>query len=355
MSSNFNPEMLILARESRGLPQSELAAAAGVQQGTISKVESGVMIPSPELEERFATSLDYPVALFRQTDRVYGFNSSVFFHRKRQSLPDRTLRKLHAYMNLTRMQVARLLRSIDISTPCRFQRIEPEEYGGRVEVVAQLVRSTWRIPPGPVRNMIAAIEDAGGVVVSMDFETRQADAISEWAEPSPPIFLINSNSEITGDRLRLTLAHEVAHVVMHRFPNPKMEAQANTFAAEFLMPRKEIKASLYGLSFAKLMDLKSQWKVSMAALVQRAFELGTITDAQRRYLFIQFGRRGYRLREPAETDIPLERPELFNELIETHLRDLGYAPGELAPSVMLLREDEFRSRHLEKNRLRLVG
>jgi Zn-dependent peptidase ImmA (M78 family)/transcriptional regulator with XRE-family HTH domain len=352
--NRFNPEMLILARESRGLSQSDLAREVSIQQGTISKVESGVLSPSPDLIERLARALLYPVKFFFQEDRVYGFNSTVFFHRKRQSLPDRTLRQLHAFMNITRMRIARLLRSAEVLTSSKFQRIDPEEYGGRPETIAQLVRSTWQIPPGPVRSVVGAIEGAGGVVVPFDFKTRQADAISEWVVPFPPIFLINSNSDITGDRLRLTLAHEIGHVIMHAFPNPKMEDQANAFASEFLMPRREIKPSLYSLSFPKLVDLKVEWKVSMAALIQRAYELKTITGAQRRYLIIHLTRRGYRLHEPDETSIPVERPELVDALIYAHIGELGYSPAEIA-DLMAAEEAEFRSEYLERGRLRLVG
>src|SRR5207253_274668 len=160
------------------------------------------------------------------------------------------------------------------------------DYKSGPEEIAQLVRSAWMIPMGPVQNMTEAIENAGGIVVRMDFQTRQADALSEWIPGFPPLFLVNSDPGIPGDRLRLTLAHEVAHAVMHRYPNPEMEDQANSFAAEFLMPRRQIRASLYNLTLAKLVQLKRIWKVSMAALIHRAFELKTITEAQRKYLYI---------------------------------------------------------------------
>jgi transcriptional regulator with XRE-family HTH domain len=62
--SEFNPEMLILARESRGWSQSELGETASIQQGTISKIESGALVPTPEVVAKFAEKLRYPVALF---------------------------------------------------------------------------------------------------------------------------------------------------------------------------------------------------------------------------------------------------------------------------------------------------
>jgi len=357
MNQPFNPEMLILARESREYSQSELSRLISVNQATVSRVESGVLEPQEELISVLADRLRYHRSFFYQTDKVYGFNSTVFFHRKRQSLADRVLRKLHAFMNITRMRVARLVRSGTLESPFRFQQIESNEYAGGPTAAARIVRSTWMLPSGPVRNMTAAIEDAGGIVVGMDFGTRQADAVSEWIPPQPPIFLLNCNSEISGDRLRLTLAHELAHVVMHKFPKPEIEEEANLFAAEFLMPRKEIKPSLYGLTMNKLADLKKYWKVSMAALIMRAYELKTITDSQRRYLFINVAKRsgGSRIHEPLESEMPLEEPQVFDRLIKTHVHDLAYTPEQLSNLLFFDDAQDFRSEYLGERRLRLVS
>jgi Zn-dependent peptidase ImmA (M78 family)/DNA-binding XRE family transcriptional regulator len=353
--SMFNPEMFILARESRGKTQTELASEIPVQQGSISKIEAGINAPSEATVQRIAEVLDYPIEFFSQADRVYGFNSSVFFHRKRQALPDKILRKLHAFMNLARMRVARLLRAAPIEPEFPLRRIELAEYDNDPEQVARLVRSAWMMPTGPIRSMADAIENAGGVIVRMEFGTRQADALSEWVPGYPPIFLVNSDAGVPPDRLRMTLAHEMAHVILHRFPGPEMEDQANTFAAELLMPRKQIKASLYNLTLAKLIQLKRIWKVSMAALIQRAHDLKTITDTQRRYLFMNMAKKGYRTQEPPEADIPAERPTLLTRLTSLHLRDLEYSSIELKKLLFISDDDEFRSTYAGTGTLRLVG
>ena len=186
---NFNPEMLILAREAEGLTQSALALLLSVQQGTISKMEAGLLSPSEDTMEKLATALNAPKSFFFQADRVFGFNSTVFFHRKREALPDKVLRKLHAFMNLTRMRVERLLRSIAASPPM-FRQLSLDEYKS-AEEVACLARSMWMLPAGPIRNVTETIENAGGIVVRFDFCTRQIDAVSEWVPGFPPIFLVN--------------------------------------------------------------------------------------------------------------------------------------------------------------------
>ena len=351
MSNQFNPEMLILARESRGLTQSELAKRISVRQGNISKIEAGNLPVSSDLLNTIAHELDYPTHLFFQNDRVFGFNSTVFFHRKRATMPDRILRKLHARVNLERIRISRLFQDTELEIN-RFRHIEPADYKNDIQTIATLVRGTWQLPSGPVRNLIQAIENAGGIVVQFDFETPLADAISEWVPNHPPLFFVNIHPAITGDRMRLTLAHEIGHVILHKFPNPNMEEQANEFAAEFLMPEDEIKSSLRNLSLPKLAELKEYWKVSMAALVRRAFELDTITQDQYKYLMVKFSAAGFRTREPISTDVAIEKPSLLADLIQTHLGPLGYSVSKLS-DFMLLNEHEFRPRYL-RNGLRLV-
>jgi Zn-dependent peptidase ImmA (M78 family)/transcriptional regulator with XRE-family HTH domain len=353
MPFEFNPEMMILARESRAMSQTDLARSAHLNQATVSRLEGGILMPTPEAVEKIAAALAYPFEFFFQTDRVFGFNSSVFFHRKRASLPDKVLRQLHAQLNIRRIHVSRLLRATEISTNRRFQKIDLTEYQGRPDIVAQVVRGTWLLPRGPIRNVVQSIEDAGGIVIRGDFGTKKIDAISEWVPGFPPIFFVNSSSDITGDRLRRTLAHEIGHVILHSFPSPTMEKEADGFASEFLLPTKEVRPYLYHLTIPKLAELKAWWKVSMASLVQRGFELKTITDSQRRYLFIQLARAGYKTREPIETDVPIERPALIRELVDTHMNELGYSAIDLS-KLLVITESEFRQAYLEQS-LRLVS
>jgi Zn-dependent peptidase ImmA (M78 family)/DNA-binding XRE family transcriptional regulator len=343
----FNPEMLVLARESRGHTQLELALLLGIEQGTLSKVESGTIPISDQLIAKAAHVLKYPKNFFFQNERIYGFGSSVFYHRKRQGLPLKHLRQLHAEMNIRRFGIQRLLRATTVDTVSKFHRYHPEEYRGKIEVIARAVRSAWRISPGSLRNLTETLENAGAVVIRCDFGTRKADAISEWIEPNPPIFFVNAHPDITGDRLRFSLAHELGHVVMHQYPVPDMEDQADRFAAEFLLPEKEIAPQLTRLNLPKLATLKRQWKVSMSCLIEQAYRIGNISKSQRSRLIIQLRADTHSYREPIDTDIPIEKPSLLDELIQTHLNGLGYTVQQLS-ALMLESEEEFTAKYLPR-------
>jgi Zn-dependent peptidase ImmA (M78 family) len=134
---------------------------------------------------------------------------------------------------------------------------------------------------------------------------------------------------------------------MHGVPCPDQEEQADRFAAEFLMPAKEIRPYLQPLSIQKAAALKPYWKTSMAAIIKRAFDLGLIGESYYRKLFTQLSKLGYRTAEPA----PLadEEPSLLQDVVRIHLQDHKYSVAQLSSHVKL-NEHEFRSQYLPHQR-----
>jgi Zn-dependent peptidase ImmA (M78 family) len=321
---DFNREMLILARESRGLTQTDLAKQATFSQGEISKFENGLRVPTDEQVRRLASHLKYPERFFYLNEMMRDFGSGCVYHRKRKTAPETKLRQLLAIANLRRIQIRQLLNSITPTTEFQFEMMDLDEFGSPADV-ARALRGIWKVPPGPVQNVTRLIESAGGIIVAADFGTDKVDALSQWLPGMPPVFLVNTRIPI--DRLRFTLMHEVGHIVMHRFLTDKMEREADAFAAEFLMPEREIKQQLLNLSLVKLAALKPYWRVSMGALLYRAGEIGAINPRSQSYLWMQMGKRGYRTHEPVT--IAPEEPNTVKELIDIHKTQLGYTSREI--------------------------
>src|SRR5687767_1011801 len=103
----FNPEMLTLARMSRGVTQTELAAAVETTQGRVSKIEHGFFEPDDGLVERFAGFLRYPREFFFQPGYINTLPS--WFHRKRKQLPQGTLDRIHAEIAIRIRNIVKLL------------------------------------------------------------------------------------------------------------------------------------------------------------------------------------------------------------------------------------------------------
>ncbi len=335
--------MIILARESRGINQAELAKLVGVTQGKISKVENGLLSASEEMIQDISRVLNYPEPFFYEPAQIYP--PGTLCHRKRQSLPRKDLGKINADSNIHMIRLQKLLRSAELPEN-KIPHLDIDEYDGKPDEVARAVRDYWTLPRGPVENVTRSIEDAGGIIIHCNFGTRLIDGFSFLSSHLPPIIFVNK--DMTGDRLRFTLAHELGHLVMHRIPTLAMEEEANQFASEFLMPSQDIRASFSNVKLEKLASLKLYWKVSMAALLKRAADLGKITERQKTYLWMQMSKAGYRLREPAQLDIPVEKPSLVRELVDLYLNDLGYTVEELS-KVLLCDQNEFVSLYLERN------
>jgi Zn-dependent peptidase ImmA (M78 family)/transcriptional regulator with XRE-family HTH domain len=324
---DVNPEMITLAREARGRTQKDLAERLDISPGYLSKVEAGLMPVSDALLEKLCSVLDYPKAFFFQTSRIFGPSTSEFYHRKRAAASAREIARIHAEINIRMAQIARLLRSADLNTG-EFPRIDPDEHQGSVSEVARAVRAGWNIPRGPIKSVVGMIEDAGGIVVRFPFKTGLVDAVSRWVPGLPPMFFVNEG--MPPDRERMTLCHEIGHLVMHQSVRPEIEDEANKFAGALLMPEEEIRTHLHDLTLHKLAALKSRWKVSMQALVHRAGDLGIIGRGKLQYLYIQLSKAGYRTREPAELDPPHEEASTLQQLIDVHTGAFRYSTEQMA-------------------------
>ena len=142
---------------------------------------------------------------------------------------------------------------------------------------------------------------------------------------------------------------------MHQTPSADIENEANRFAAEFMMPEKEIGPHLRGLSIQKLAAMKPVWKMSMAAILKRSYDLGKTSVSMYRKLNTQISKYGFKTAEPVS--IAPEEPTVLRDLINIHLKEHGYSRAELA-DLLLAGETRFSKFYFPSetsNQLRLVG
>lgn len=335
----INPEVLLLARLSRGATQAQVADAAGVTQGLISKAESGVATLGDSEIVAIADFVRYPVSLFYEGGRVREAGSACIYHRKRKTLPAKILHRLDATMLMRNINVRRLFNGLDVEADRSFHTLDLDEYGGSPVTVARTLRAAWRVPDGPIANLTALIESAGGVVILQDFGTRKLFGMSCWTGNGHPLFFLNSSIP-TAD-LRWTMAHELGHLTMHAAPTGiDLETEADAFAGEFLAPGRLARPDLRNLDFTRLPALKGYWRLSMKGLIKRAQVIGAIDLSTATRLYKQHSARGYNAAEPFE--ISPEPPAIIDAAISVHVSDHGYTHAELAESVRLTL-DEFRA------------
>lgn len=346
---NFNADMLRLARDARELTQADLAKTADVTQALVSKIENGLITqPSEDVVEKLSAALKFPSGFFFQSEQVLGFPH--FHYRKRAKLGTKSLARIAASINIRRQHIAKLLRSYEAAPAKPIPQVNLDETGLTPEKVAERMREYWMMPRGPVRNLVELIEAAGGIVILCRFKTNLLDGISFRAEGLPPLFFMNR--DVPGERFRFSLAHELGHMVLHTLPgdDAKMEDEAHRFAAAFLMPASEIRPYLSSPKMSVFARVKAFWKVSIKALIKRAHELKLITDNQYRWLSVQYS-KAFKMGEPAP--IELESPTKLREIVEYHLKELGYSIPDLA-RLLWVRPEDLEAAYMPRPGIRLV-
>jgi Zn-dependent peptidase ImmA (M78 family)/transcriptional regulator with XRE-family HTH domain len=344
----FNPEMLLLARDLRGMTQKEVAEAANISQALISQLEAGTREATEDSASRLAIAMRLPISFFEQDEHYSGFGLSMVYYRKRNSALVGHLKRLQAEVNLRRMHIKQILRGVNLQTKKQFSFMDIGEHGTPEDVAIRL-RATWMIPLGPISNLTTVIENAGGFVFKFPFGTTDIDAMSQWPSDSPPLFFLNSQAP--ADRVRFSLAHELGHVLMHEVASDDIESEADRFASEFLMPKSEISSQLLCMDLKLAAALKPYWRCSMASIIRRARDLKRISESRYRDLFIQMSKLGYRKREPSE--IAPEEPKLVPALIGSYTREGGFTLEDLA-SVLKWPADELRSRYFTQMGMRMA-
>lgn len=338
MVGQFNRAMLSLARSAKGFTQSDLAKAARVTQALISKLEAGLTIdPSAETVEAIANALSVPRAFLLSDERPHGLPQ--FHYRKRAKLGRKALDTIEAKMNIRRIHASRLFKSYEPDVE-RFPAIDLENLGWTPQQAAQHMRGLWMLPRGPVENLTEVVEANGAVVIQIDFGTNLLDAMSFRIPGLPP--LIFMNVDMPGERYRFTLAHELAHLLLHNQPesDEDMETQADEFAGELLMPAKEIRPYLTSPSIGSLARIKPYWKVSIKALCVQCIKHKVITPNQFTGLMVNYSKARYgKFGEPFP--VPVERASALSRAISYHMRTLGYSAEEMA-ALLMMNEDQFR-------------
>ncbi|MFI5093525.1 MAG: helix-turn-helix domain-containing protein [Candidatus Acidiferrales bacterium] len=311
----FYRERLRQARELSGLRQSELAERVKRSQGTIANIESGISAPSKQLLAEVAKCTGFPVAFFSTPILVQFPNEEMMF-RARASMARREAVAGCRYAEIVYELMVRVLESY----------VEPLHLSlGKLAdspvLAAQKTRRLMGLAPDqPISHLVHSVEKSGVIVLALPLEFEKIDAFSACVgeEPKRPVIAVCRIA--TGDRIRWTVTHELAHIVLHS-DRVQLRAEdhreADQFAAEFLLPEVAMRQELTApVTLSSLAVLKPRWGVAMQALIRRAFGLSIISERQYKYLFEEIGAKGWRLREPKNLDIPVEKPRALRQIAE---------------------------------------
>lgn len=309
-----------------GISQDQLSDAVGVSQALISQIESGGKEASGELLAAIAKATSTP---------------DSFFHVRPVDIPLGTLR-FRKYASARRTDTKRVKALFDEAFRVTTDLLEEAEYpppnlpvaaadptDDELERLAGKVREALHLEnDGPIKHLTRAVERAGLAVAPLtlpgehDAEEEPIGhfGVSHWWG-AHDIGLIGYFTG-PGDRQRFTIAHEIAHLVLHSRRGSALnpEDEANRLAGAILLPRVRAEQILGGpVNLRDLAVVKAAWGISIQALIMRGNHIGLIDEQRKVSLFKQLSARGWRKEEPVP--VHAEEPRLLWRLLASRFGD----------------------------------
>lgn len=324
----INGSRIRQARELNRFTQAELANEIGVAQTTIGHIESGRFQPSPDVVRALSARLGVPEEYFHRDDPPQFPDGSLLF-RGHADLTLADKREAQRYAELmfeaSAVMAKRVRNKIILSIPQL-----SEEPMGPTEA-AQFTRGVLGLSSvAPIPNLIRVLEQSGVLVFALPMRLEGRDAYSSWTSANSlwtasqirrPVVVLSGG--VSTDRMRLSATHELGHLVMHqvvRGRSKEIEEEAYAFADEFLMPEEAMREQMIPpVTLTELAAFKPIWRVSIQALIIRAYRLKIISKRQYNYLFEQVRMKGWKTREPIE--LSPEKPRALQRMAEAAYGD----------------------------------
>ena len=310
----MNGHRLRQFRLARGMSLEELAAALGglVTRQALWKYEQGKAQPGAVVANKLAKVLG-----IKTIDLVAGPALTLEFiaYRKRASLTKTEQERIESFVTLALEDRVRLQQRLGIingvllkAKECTIRSVVDAER------VADTVRDKWNLGYDAISNVVAVLEDHYIHVIEIDADAK-FDGISAVAKaPDGEIIaaVVVTNRGMPGERQRLSLAHELAHLLL-KFGDDEIdeEGSAYRFGGAFLLPaptlRREVGDKRNSVSYTELLLLKKRFGMSMQAILRRMKDVDIISEAHYKQWCIEISRLGYRKSEPDE--MPAEQPQ----------------------------------------------
>lgn len=189
----------------------------------------------------------------------------------------------------------------------------------QVNEAARILRDKWSLGTGPIFNIVELLEDKNIKVVKLDV-AEDFDGLQTFVNGNIPIIAYNVRKANKPDRIRFTLLHELAHLLLKfgGITESQKETLCHEFSGAMLLPEEAIKAELgmhrNKLSSLELGNVKKQYGISMQAIVMRARACGIINDHYTKQFFFFMKQMSWRVDEPVEYH-GVEESNRFEQLL----------------------------------------
>ena len=175
------------------------------------------------------------------SDQVEELEGVEFRKHSRTSARDRARVEAEVIDRLQRYLTIEEILDVDSGAwrPFRPRLLTAEEDG---EALGDTLRERWKLGVDPIPNMTSLLEDRGikVLVVALPEGVSGLTCLVSRKRRKDKVPVIVVNQQVTLERRRLTLAHELAHRLIDSQSPLDQERTANIFAGAFLVPRAHL-------------------------------------------------------------------------------------------------------------------
>jgi Zn-dependent peptidase ImmA (M78 family) len=321
---NFVPERLNQALSVRGFSATELAARIGVTNTTISRWRTGIQAPSPSMMEAMASELrvapEWLTRSVRNATSKPNYRGSIAQMKQERSLLGARVQWLEEVSS----QFEEYVDYPSINLPSFDLKRLSEITDSVIEEAADACRKLWNLGDGPIGDLLLLLENAGAVVALEETGIARIEGLSVWSTSGRPFILLCADKG-NAFRSRFDAAHELGHLVLHRFieapgdatSHKLMEQHAHRFAGAFLLPARGFVPEVSTpVSLQALLFLKQRWGTSVAAMILRLRSLGIVTEDDYLRLIKHRSAKWGNKREPLDDERTPEKPRLLRRTME---------------------------------------
>src|SRR5574344_2868 len=274
---------LVNARKIRCLSQRELC---NVLQGQVSptaiaKYEKGLMMPSSDVLVVLSQALNMKLDYFFRPFTV-AIDSSKFEFRKSSSMG---VKKVESIKYTVCAEIEKYLEIESIlgnSTSFNLNYSNMVVEGENdAKLLAKRLREDLNIGFDAIVSAVELLESCGVKIIERDHDEKFSGTCNTAG--SIPVIVINKN--MSSERKRITIFHELGHLLMHCAEGVDEEKMCTIFANEVLIPSNKfisiLGASRHDISLVELQSIQRDYGISIDALMAKAAQLNIITN--RRY------------------------------------------------------------------------
>jgi Zn-dependent peptidase ImmA (M78 family)/transcriptional regulator with XRE-family HTH domain len=323
--NNLVPIRIKQARLARECSMDNLAHDIGVSKQMVSKYETSASKPDINTVIDISRILNFPIDFFyKPMCGEEAVPSAVYF--RTTKIPKKVQDAMEQKLNFAQEIISYIeqfisLPEYDNKLVCE-DILHLDDPLSRVEEITIQIRNEWGLSDKPINNLTNLLLRKGYIITRALNENNAIDAFSKLIVRPYIILGADKNCAV---RSRFDLAHEVGHSFLHfntiaESDKDKyhqiIEKHANRFASAFLMPASSFAKDIDVVSLDNFVRLKSKWKVSIAAMIKRCFDLCLIDESHYTRLYKALSARGWRSKEPLDDIIEPEIPELFKQAFD---------------------------------------